>query len=184
MMSVSNHEYPDIDPTDPNQNVNLRTSKHSGSKSKESKQRKAKNIMLLASMYGAAVGGHSLPGISKDNYPKSRVEKLIDECKQIKEELQGEMDYYEPGTEFVDVKCLPYLVADGGIKNYCDINKALALGADYVMIGGLFGSLLESSADMFIEAKDNAQYPAIYDSETGKVVYYTSYGSVKLNIWN
>ena len=84
MMSVSNHEYPDIDPTDPKQNVNLRTSKHSGSKSKESKQRKAKNIMLLASMYGAAVGGHSLPGISKDNYPKSRVEKLIDECKQIK----------------------------------------------------------------------------------------------------
>lgn len=84
MMSVSNHEYPDIDPTDPNQNVNLRTSKHPGSKSKESKQRKAKNIMLLASMYGAVVGGHSLPGIGKDNYPKSRVEKLIDECKQIK----------------------------------------------------------------------------------------------------
>ena len=115
------------------------------------------------------------------HYP---IATLIDECKQIKEELQGEMDYYEPGTEFVDVKCLPYLVADGGIKNYCDINKALALGADYVMIGSLFGSLLESSADMFIEAKDNAQYPAIYDSETGKVVYYTSYGSVKLNIWN
>ena len=84
MMSVSNHEYPDIDPTDPKQNVNLRTSKHPGSKSKESKQRKAQQMMLLASMYGAAVGGRSLPGISKDNYPKTKTEKLIDECKQIK----------------------------------------------------------------------------------------------------
>ena len=86
MMSVSNHEYPDIDPTDPKQNVNLRTSKHPGSKSKESKQRKAKNIMLLASMYGAAVGGHSLPGIGKDNpyYHATKAERLIEECKQIK----------------------------------------------------------------------------------------------------
>lgn len=116
-----------------------------------------------------------------EHYP---IATLIDECKQIKDELKGEMDYYEPGTEFVDVKCLPYLVADGGIKVYADINKALALGADYVMIGGLFGCLLESSADMIIESRDNAQYPAIYDNETGKVVYYTSYGSKKLNIWN
>lgn len=115
------------------------------------------------------------------HYP---IASLIDECKKIKEELRGEMSYYEPGTEYVDVKCLPNIIADGGIKNYSDINKALALGADYVMIGGLFGSLLESSADMFIESRDNAQYPAIYDTETGKVVYYTSYGSVKLNIWN
>ena len=116
-----------------------------------------------------------------EHYP---IATLIDECKQIKDELQGEMDYYEPGTEFVDVKCLPKLIADGGIKVYSDINKALALGADYVMIGGLFGCLLESSADMIIESRDNAQYPAIYDNETGKVVYYTSYGSKKLNIWN
>lgn len=115
------------------------------------------------------------------HYP---IATLIDECKQIKDELQGDMDYYEPGTDYTDVKCLPYLVADGGIKNYCDINKALALGADYVMIGSLFGQLLESSADMIIESKDNAQYPAIYDNEVGKVVYYTSYGSKKLNIWN
>ena len=115
------------------------------------------------------------------HYP---IASLIDECKQIKDEIKGEMEYYEPGTEYVDVKCLPKIVADGGIKGYGHINKALALGADYVMIGSLFGSLLESSADMIIESKDNAQYPAIYDSESGKVVYYTSYGSKKLNIWN
>ena len=115
------------------------------------------------------------------HYP---IASLIDECKQIKDELKDEMDYYEPGTEFIDVKCLPYIVADGGIKNYSDINKALALGADYVMIGSLFGQLLESSADMIIESRDNAQYPAVYDADSGKIVYYTSYGSKKLNIWN
>lgn len=115
------------------------------------------------------------------HYP---IATLIDECKQIKDELESEKAYYEPGTEYIDVKCLPKLVADGGIKNYCDINKALALGADYVMIGSLFGQLLESSADMIIESRDNAQYPAVYDGETGKVVYYTNYGRQGLNVWN
>ena len=112
------------------------------------------------------------------------IASLIDECKQIKTELESEKKYYEPGTEFVDVKCLPKIVADGGIKGYGHINKALALGADYVMIGSLFGQLLESSADMIIESRDNAQYPAIYDGETGKVVYYTNYGRQGINIWN
>lgn len=115
------------------------------------------------------------------HYP---IATLIDECKKIKTELEGEKEYYEPGTDYIDVKCLPYIIADGGIKNYCDINKALALGADYVMIGSLFGQLLESSADMVIESRDNAQYPAVYDGETGKVVYYTNYGRQGLNIWN
>ena len=116
-----------------------------------------------------------------EHYP---IASLIDKCKQIKDELRGDMEYYEPGTDWVDVKCLPYIVADGGIKVYSDVNKALALGADYVMIGGLFGSLFESSGDMIIESRDSAQYPAVYDSETGKVLYYTSYGSKKINIWN
>lgn len=41
---------------------------------------------------------------------------------------------------------LPKIVADGGIRNYRDINKALALGADYVMCGSIFSKMLESSA--------------------------------------
>lgn len=36
------------------------------------------------------------------------------------------------------------IVADGGMKNYSDIIKALALGADYVMCGGLFAKMLET----------------------------------------
>lgn len=40
----------------------------------------------------------------------------------------------------------PYIIADGGIRNYSDIITALALGADYVMIGSVFASLFESAA--------------------------------------
>jgi hypothetical protein len=38
------------------------------------------------------------------------------------------------------------IVADGGVRNYDDVNKALALGADFVMIGGLFAGMYESAA--------------------------------------
>lgn len=38
------------------------------------------------------------------------------------------------------------IVADGGIRNYDDVNKALALGADYVMIGGLFSEMVEAAS--------------------------------------
>jgi IMP dehydrogenase/GMP reductase len=36
------------------------------------------------------------------------------------------------------------IVADGGFRNYDDIIKALALGADYVMLGGILNKSLES----------------------------------------
>ena len=41
---------------------------------------------------------------------------------------------------------LPYIVADGGIRNYSDVIKAIALGADYVMIGSVFAKMEESAA--------------------------------------
>lgn len=40
------------------------------------------------------------------------------------------------------------VIADGGIRNYSDVIKALALGADYVMVGGLFVSILESAGEI------------------------------------
>lgn len=44
-----------------------------------------------------------------------------------------------------------YIVADGGMQNYSDIIKALALGSDYVMIGGILNKSLESSGSTFKE---------------------------------
>ncbi len=55
---------------------------------------------------------------------------LIDECNKIR--LGG----YR--TE---------IVADGGFKKFSDIIKALALGADYVMIGSIFNKALESAGE-------------------------------------
>jgi IMP dehydrogenase/GMP reductase len=45
---------------------------------------------------------------------------------------------------------IPAIVADGGMKDYSDIIKALALGADYVMVGSIFNKALESCADNYI----------------------------------
>jgi IMP dehydrogenase len=46
------------------------------------------------------------------------------------------------------------IVADGGIKNYSDIIKCLALGADYVMLGGIFNKSLESSGKPHLKAEE------------------------------
>jgi len=45
------------------------------------------------------------------------------------------------------------VVADGGIKKYADIIKVLALGADYVMCGGIFNKALESAGNTFAANK-------------------------------
>jgi IMP dehydrogenase/GMP reductase len=56
---------------------------------------------------------------------------LIEECHNIK--LHSEYR-----TE---------IVADGGFKKYSDIIKALALGADYVMLGSMLNKCLESAGE-------------------------------------
>jgi GMP reductase len=39
------------------------------------------------------------------------------------------------------------IVADGGFKKYADVIKALALGADYVMLGSILNKALESAGE-------------------------------------
>ena len=69
------------------------------------------------------------------------------------------------------------IIADGGIRNYDDVLKALALGADYVMIGGLFGSFFESAAEVKFE-NFMSDYITDYDGKdsaitiTGNTNYY------------
>ena len=45
------------------------------------------------------------------------------------------------------------IVADGGFQKYSDIIKALALGADYVMVGSLLNKTIESSGDNYLFGK-------------------------------
>ncbi len=45
------------------------------------------------------------------------------------------------------------IVADGGFKKYSDVIKALALGADYVMLGSMFNKALESIGDTYYANK-------------------------------
>ena len=69
------------------------------------------------------------------HYPQA---SLIDECYKVKQELiRTKSKNYE----------LPKIVADGGIRNYDHVIKALALGADYVMIGSLFAQCIESAGE-------------------------------------
>ncbi len=55
------------------------------------------------------------------------------------------------------------IIADGGFRNFSDIIKALALGADYVMLGGVFNKCLESCGDNFL--KDSNGVFHVIDSE-------------------
>jgi IMP dehydrogenase/GMP reductase len=69
-------------------------------------------------------------------YPKA---SLINECYHAKLEMI-EKGYTNPTK----------IVADGGMKDYSDIIKALALGADYVMVGSILNKALESSGQNYL----------------------------------
>ena len=45
---------------------------------------------------------------------------------------------------------MPFVVADGGMKDYSDIILALALGADYVMVGSIFNKAIESCGKNYL----------------------------------
>ena len=68
------------------------------------------------------------------HYPMA---SLIYECNRIKQD------------NAYDCK----IVADGGFKNFADIIKALALGADYVMLGGILNKCLESDSYPYLWKK-------------------------------
>lgn len=61
---------------------------------------------------------------------------LIEECATIKVGLEHKGNG-------------PNIVADGGFRNFDEINKALNLGADYVMLGSIFGKSLEACGDVY-----------------------------------
>jgi IMP dehydrogenase len=82
------------------------------------------------------------------HYPMA---SLIEECAYMK-------GVYENPTK---------IVADGGFRNFSDIIKALALGADYVMLGGIFNKTLESCGDNFL--KDSFGDFHVIDNERANI---------------
>lgn len=71
---------------------------------------------------------------------------LIQETYLIKKQISEEKG--------VSMDSLPKIIADGGVRNYSDVIKALALGANYVMIGGVLSALVESAGKMYFDDKE------------------------------
>ena len=106
------------------------------------------------------------------HYP---IASLIDQCYQIKNQIlettkeiadKRHIDtkyYVKSQLNTERCKSRPKIVADGGIRGYADVIKALALGADYVMIGSVFTGLLESAAPLIIESY-NSNYKYSFSS--------------------
>lgn len=95
------------------------------------------------------------------------IASLIDEINTIRQ------NYAEDNN--VSIESLPKIVADGGIRNYSDAIKALALGADYVMIGSVFASLLGSAGEI-----TNAGYHSNTKLNADKIKYVGSGNFVKV----
>ena len=97
---------------------------------------------------------------------------LISEIVEKKQSLQWSGSY----------KKFTKIIADGGVRGYSDAIIALALGADYVMIGSVFSKMLESSGQIFFRYKDYEKeddwYPLNWDS------YFNRYKSGKFYDFN
>ena len=71
------------------------------------------------------------------------------------------------------------IVADGGFKKYADIIKALAIGADYVMLGSILNKALESAGETVDEEGEHVdQYKPSAESylKAGGKLYKTFRG--------
>lgn len=65
------------------------------------------------------------------------------------------------------------IIADGNIRGYSDVIKALALGADYVMIGSLFAQCIDSAGEFIMND--------IYFTDLLKHVDIKAYKTNKIN---
>lgn len=110
------------------------------------------------------------------------IASLIDDIYNIKEERYDNWQH------------CPKVIADGGVRNFSDVIKALALGADYVMCGSIFAQLIESAAPTSLINENDETIPinqffstiSTNDDGTFNVVLKDAYGikeynSVKIN---
>jgi len=86
------------------------------------------------------------------HYPMA---SLISECGQIKQQ-------YNFKTK---------IIADGGFKNFDEIIKALALGADAIMLGSIFNKCIESCGTNWIFDKETNHYKSIDNNLAQKMFH-------------
>lgn len=80
------------------------------------------------------------------------IASMIAETRETRDRIWS--NSYHPTKYFTRTK----IIADGGIRDYDDIIKALCLGADYVMIGGLFASFKESCGRKYALLDDGSKF--------------------------
>lgn len=71
------------------------------------------------------------------------------------------------------------IIADGGFRNFSDIIKSLAIGADYVMLGGVFNKCLESCSNSFIKVNPKlgpSEYKEVSKEEA--IEYFNEGGNI------
>lgn len=101
------------------------------------------------------IGGGSCCTTSANTSIHYPMASLISEIRKCKE-------YYH-GVGFYDV--CPEIIADGGFHNFDQIIKALALGADYVMLGNILARCEEACGDTIEECNVGAYPKAIVYNE-------------------
>lgn len=85
---------------------------------------------------------------------------------------------HECYTESLSLDKPAKIIADGGMKDYSDIIKALALGADYVMIGSIFNKCVESCGENYL--KTNGTPIKISQKEAINHYYHGDLGEGKV----
>lgn len=88
------------------------------------------------------------------------IASLIEKCAEIKKQNN------------LNIK----IIADGSIKKYSDVAKALALGADYVMIGSMFASLIDSAAKIYHRKNilTQEEINTLQEQEDGNYHYFST----------
>ena len=81
----------------------------------------------------------------RDNH---KVENFLSDFGEEASDISRQINQNIKETVFDKYFTYPKIVADGSIKNYDNAYVALACGADYVMIGTLFTSCIESAGEL------------------------------------
>ena len=133
------------------------------------------------------IGGGSVCTTSANGGVHYGMASLIKRTYEIKQFVQQSIKEAEQLRISCPYKSVPFIIADGGFDNYDKIIKALALGADYVMIGKIFAQCDEACGevktlqavcvdgitDKYPEIPKNAKWE--FDEE--ELVYRTKYRS-------